>query len=80
MSETVKPRGIAAMSPENRRLVAQAGGRAVSSNRAYMSAIGRKGGLAVSNDRAHMSRIGAAGGVARRKKRDQAQNQGENNQ
>lgn len=62
------------MSPEVRKRVAQAGGRAVSRNRQHMAEIGRKGGLSVSQDREHMSNLGRKGGTAsgRSKRGEQA--------
>ena len=57
-------RGFAAMSPEQRREIAQKGGEAVSRNRSHMTDIGRKGGQANSRDRSYMSEIGRKGGQA----------------
>lgn len=65
-----RPRGTAAMDPETRKRVAQAGGRALSANREHMSKIGKKGGAKASRNRAHMAEIGRKGGSAKRRPRD----------
>lgn len=57
-------RGTAAMSPENRKKVASAGGKAVSADKAHMAEIGRKGGAVVAKNKAHMAEIGRKGGLA----------------
>jgi uncharacterized protein len=64
-----KPRGFAAMTPERRREVASAAGKAAhAQGRApeftpeQARAAGRKGGEAVSADREHMRAIGRRGG------------------
>lgn len=64
-----KPRGFAAMTPERRREVASAAGKAAhAQGRApeftpeQARAAGRKGGEAVSIDREHMREIGRRGG------------------
>ncbi len=44
MTEQKKPRGLAAMTPERRREIQGAGGRAISRDRDHMAQIGRKGG------------------------------------
>ncbi len=49
MAETKKEnritlRGFASMTEEQKRVIASKGGKAVSSNKAHMSAIGQKGG------------------------------------
>jgi general stress protein YciG len=67
MSETKKPRGTADMSPEVRRKVASAGGKAVSWNKEHMAKIGRKGGKVISQNRGWMSTIGSIGGQAPRR-------------
>lgn len=59
MTETKKPHGLAAASPELRQKVTSMGGKAISADKKHMAEIGRRGGLTVSQDRAHMSRIGS---------------------
>lgn len=59
-----KPRGTAALDEETRKRVCQAGGLAISRDRAYMAEIGRRGGISVSKNRAHMSAIGKKGGAS----------------
>lgn len=74
-----KPRGFAAMSPERRREVAAAGGRAAqkSPNIHRWSADeardhAAEGGEAVSQDARHMAEIGREGGKASaRRRKDQ---------
>lgn len=57
-------RGTAAMSPENRRIVAQKGGIKTSQDKAHMAKIGRLGGLKSSQDKEHMAALGRKGGKA----------------
>lgn len=71
-SSEKRPRGLAALSPERRREIAQMGGRALhEQGKGHQftpeeaTIAGRKGGLAVSEDRAYMSEIGRKGGLAR---------------
>ena len=63
-----KPRGMAAMSPETQRRVAQAGGLATSQKPGHMAEIGKQGGLKISQNVEHMKAIGSKGGKAPRKK------------
>lgn len=63
-------RGFAALSPEQRREMASAGGKAAqASGRGHRftveeaRAAGQKGGVAIAQDREHMQRIGRAGGL-----------------
>lgn len=69
MSEGISKRGAAAMSPENRTIVARKGGLSTSKDKAHMAAIGRKGALScyAKHGREHFSRIGKKGGAAPRK-------------
>ena len=57
-----KLKGFAAMSADQRKLIASRGGKAVSSNPTHMANIGRRGGLKVSENRDHMAAIGRKGG------------------
>ncbi len=54
------PRGAAALTPEQRKKLASAGGR--SHSKAHMAEIGRRGGLKTSENKAFMSMIGRIGG------------------
>lgn len=63
------PRGFAAMTPEQQRLIASQGGKAAHAKgtgheftREKAREAGRMGGETVSQDRAHMARIGRKGG------------------
>jgi general stress protein YciG len=74
-----KPRGFAAMDPEEQRELARKGGKAAhAQNRAHeftseeARTAGRAGGAAVSRDRTHMAEIGRKGGRARGAKRKAA--------
>ena len=67
-------KGFAAMTPEQRKEIASAGGRAShSQGKAYKFTTetarqaGQKGGKAVSQDKEHMAAIGKKGGEARSK-------------
>ena len=69
MSTTKKPRGLACLTPEQRREIASKGGKAAhATGRAHQfdsaeaADAGRKGGMSVSQNREHMAKIGAAGG------------------
>jgi general stress protein YciG len=71
MTETRRPRGFAAMSPETQRRIASMGGRAAHEGEraheftsAEARKAGRRGGKTVSQDRAHMAEIGRLGGIA----------------
>lgn len=70
-----KPRGFAAMSPEEQREIARKGGK-VAQQRGSAHRFtsheardaGRKGGIRVSQNRDHMAEIGRRGGQSRGKK------------
>ena len=71
-----KKRGFAAMSPEQQRLIASAGGKAAQASgnaHRYTSETaalaGRKGGAIISQNTEHMSRIGKKGGSTTKKRR-----------
>jgi hypothetical protein len=70
--EPKKLRGTAAMDPETRKRVAQAGGKAAAAKlgREHFSAIGKKGGATVSKNREFMSEIGKKGGRAQKPTRE----------
>jgi uncharacterized protein len=55
MSQDKEERGFAAMSPEERRRIAEKGGETVSKDREHMSEIGRKGGEASGEERRERS-------------------------
>lgn len=72
MTETKASRGFARLSPEQRKAIASAGGKAAHAQGTAhrwtaeeASEAGRKGGVLVSEDREHMSRIGQLGGLAK---------------
>jgi general stress protein YciG len=73
-------RGLAALTPEQRKEIARRGGQAVQgSGKAHKftqeeaRAGGKKGGLTVSRDRAHMAKIGHRGAVSPRRQRAKTQ-------
>jgi general stress protein YciG len=70
-------RGFAAMTPERRREIASAGGKAAQAlgsghrfNAAEARVAGAKGGATVSQDRQHMAEVGRKGGVSVSQDRD----------
>lgn len=58
-------RGLALMTPEERKRISSMGGKAVSKNTNHMQKIGRRGGRKTSSDAEFMSRIGKIGGSAK---------------